>query len=134
MCRDSFILIRRLAAGGALVCALFFPVQAQNSTYLGFDRNEYPGDASLKTLRQTFSYAGYWLNNPPGMKSNSWAGHRAAVESAGFGFLVLFYGRRYAERKSEPHASRLGQADSRAGAAAIRRRIPAIVSASTARP
>jgi len=34
--------------------------------YLGFDRNQYPGDANLKALRQTFSYTGYWLNNPPG--------------------------------------------------------------------
>jgi len=42
--------------------------QGQNntSTYLGFDRNTYPGDSNLKILRQTFSYAGYWLNNPPG--------------------------------------------------------------------
>jgi len=82
---------------------------AQN--YLGFDRNEYPGDASLKSLRQTFAYTGYWLNNPPGEKSNSWAGHRAAVESSGFGFLVLFNGRLYAQLKSESNAKRLGQSD-----------------------
>src|ERR1035441_6268143 len=54
-------------------------------THLGFDRNDYPGDANLKTLHQTFSYTGYWLNNPPGEKTNTWTGHRAAVESAGFG-------------------------------------------------
>ena len=36
------------------------------SAYLGFDRNAYPGDANLKALHQTFSYTGYWLNNPPG--------------------------------------------------------------------
>lgn len=29
---------------------------AQQQTYLGFDRNDYPGDANLSTLRQTFSY------------------------------------------------------------------------------
>jgi len=94
---------------------------AQTSTYLGFDRNDYPGDANLKTLRQTFSYAGYWLNNPPGEKSNSWTGHRAAVESAGFGFLVLFNGRLYAELKSEANAKRLGQSDARAAAVSARR-------------
>lgn len=120
MRRGSFIFICRLAAAGVLVCILFLSAQAQNSTYLGFDRNEYPGDANLKTLKQTFSYTGYWLNNPPGMKSNSWAGHRAAVESAGFGFLVLFNGRLYAELKSEANAKRLGQSDARAAAASAR--------------
>ena len=95
--------------------------QSQSSSYLGFDRNEYPGDANLKALRQTFSYAGYWLNNPPGMSSNDWAGHRAAVEAAGFGFLVLFNGRLYAELKSVTHAAQLGQSDAQAAAAAARR-------------
>jgi hypothetical protein len=94
---------------------------AQDGTFLGFDRNEYPGDANLKALHQTFSYAGYWLNNPPGMSSNSWAGHRGAVEAAGFGFLVLFNGRLYAELKSVANATRLGQSDARAAASAARR-------------
>jgi hypothetical protein len=91
------------------------------SSYLGFDRNEYPGDGNLKTLRQTFSYTGYWLNNPPGFSSNNWAGHRAAVEAAGFGFLVLFNGRLYAELKTVGNATRLGQSDAQAAAAAARR-------------
>ena len=94
---------------------------SQSSIYLGFDRNDYPGDANLKTLRQTFSYAGYWLNNPPGEKSNSWAGHRGAVESAGFGFLVLFNGRLYADLKSEANAKRLGQSDARVATASAAR-------------
>jgi hypothetical protein len=89
--------------------------------YLGFDRNGYPGDTNLKTLRQTFIYTGYWLNNPPGAKSNSWAGHRAAVEAAGFGFLVLFNGRLYAELKSEAKASRLGRSDASMAASSARR-------------
>jgi len=92
-----------------------------HATYLGFDRNEYPGDGSLKVLRQTFSYTGYWLNYPPGTSSNSWAGHRAAVESAGFGFLVLFNGRLYAQLKTVTNATRLGQSDARAAAASARR-------------
>ncbi len=89
-------------------------------SYLGFDRNDYPEDTNLKVLRQTFSYAGYWLNNPPGEKSNSWTGHRAAVESAGFGFLVLFNGRLYAELKSVANATKLGKADAQSAAAAAR--------------
>jgi hypothetical protein len=92
--------------------------QSRSLSYLGFDRNEYPGDANLKALHQTFSYTGYWLNNPPGEKTNTWTGHRAAVESAGFGFLVLFNGRLYAELKTEAKATRLAQADAQAATAA----------------
>ncbi len=105
----------------AILVAALLQVQAQRQTYLGFDRNDYPGDANLKALRQTFSYAGYWLNNPPGEKANSWRGHRAAMESAGFGFLVLFNGRLYAELKSEANAARMGKADSAAAVAATKR-------------
>jgi len=93
----------------------------QGQTYLGLDRNEYPGDANLKTLRQTFSFSSYWLNHPPGATGNSWAGHRAAVEAAGFGFLVLFNGRLYAELKSAGKAAQLGKSDAQAAAAAARR-------------
>jgi len=94
--------------------------------YLGFDRNTYPGDTNLKALHQTFSYTGYWLNNPPGERANTWTGHRAAVEAAGFGFLVLFNGRLYAELKSAElksvaRATKLGNSDAQAAAAAARR-------------
>jgi Domain of unknown function (DUF1906) len=94
---------------------------AQQTTYLGFDRNDYPGDANLQALRKTFSYTGYWLNHPPGGNSNSWTGHRAAVEGAGFGFLVLFNGKLYADLKSVDNAVRLGKSDA-AGAVASARR------------
>jgi len=91
------------------------------STYLGFDRNDYPGDANLKLLRQTFSYAGFWLNQPPGEKANTWAGKRQAVQSAGFGFLVLFNGRPYSQLKTALNARRLGRSDAQAAVAAARR-------------
>jgi hypothetical protein len=118
---SKIVLVRRnhlvlIATGFCLLLSV-----AHGQSYLGFDRNEYPGDASLKTLRQTFSYAGFWLNNPPGMSSNSWAGHRAAVEAAGFGFLVLFNGRLYAELKTSARATQLGRSDAQAAAAAARR-------------
>jgi hypothetical protein len=112
--------VLRLLPAFAL-CLLPFSLPAQESTYLGFDRNTYPGDANLKALRQTFSYSGYWLNNPPGERTNTWAGHRAAVESAGFGFLVLFNGRLYGELKSVPKATTLGASDAQTAAAAARR-------------
>lgn len=104
-----FIPISRLYLSGA------------DSTYLGFDRNDYPGNANLTTLRKTFAYTGYWLNNPPGASTNSWSGHRADVESAGFGFLVLFNGRLYAELESVANAKREGRADALLAVSAARR-------------
>lgn len=104
-----------------IAAALNVGAQSNSPTYLGFDRNVYPGDGSLKTLRQTFSYAGYWLNNPPGESSNTWRGHRAAIESAGFGFLVLFNGRLDAALKNVSNANRLGNADAVVAAASARR-------------
>ena len=89
------------------------------STFLGYDRNDYPGDENLKELRRTFAYTGYWLNNPPGSKTNTWAGKRSTVEAAGFGFLVLFNGRLYRELGANP--AELGQSDAHAALAAARR-------------
>src|SRR5580704_11009204 len=82
------------------------PPQESAPAYLGFDRNDYPGDASLPVLKQSFAFAGYWLNNPPGAKTNSWQGERAILRDAGFGFLVLFNGRasRELKRPADPAA------------------------------
>jgi hypothetical protein len=93
---------------------------AERSGYIGFDRNDYPGDTKLKILRQTFSYSGYWLNNPPGAKKNSWIGKRKTIQTAGFGFLVLFNGRTYAEIKSAGDATKLGRADAAAAVTSAR--------------
>jgi hypothetical protein len=121
MKRNIPILVVFALAFAILVAFSFGDDLVNAQTYLGLDRNDYPGDANLKTLHQTFSYTGYWLNNPPGASSNNWAGHRAAVESAGFGFLVLFNGRLYAQLKTRENSTRLGQSDARAAAAAARR-------------
>jgi Rv2525c-like, glycoside hydrolase-like domain len=91
------------------------------ASYLGFDRNDYPGDENLPALRQTFSYAGFWLNNPPGAHSNSWTGKRQLVQSAGLGFLVLFNGRLDAELKSVSNAGKLAKSDAQTAADAARR-------------
>jgi hypothetical protein len=85
---------------------------------IGFDRNDYPGDSNLKALRQTFSYSGYWLNHPPGANTNSWTGKRNALQAAGFGFLVLFNGRTYAEIKAAGDAAGLGSSDAAAAISA----------------
>lgn len=74
--------------------------KAETRSYLGFDRNKYPGDAALGTLRKTFAFCGYWLNLPPGETSNTWKGKREAIRSSGFGLLVLFNGRLYRDIKS----------------------------------
>ena len=102
-----------------LLLSLSLPGLAQQSSYLGFDRNDYPGDANLATLRKSFAYTGYWLNNPPGATSNSWAGKRATLNAAGFGFLVLFNGRLYKELKRSPEA--FAQADAKAAIEAAKR-------------
>ncbi len=65
--------------------------------WMGFDRNDYPGDAAMATLHRTFAFTGYWLTNPPGENGNSWVGKREALKQAGWGFLVLANGRLDAE-------------------------------------
>jgi hypothetical protein len=83
---------------------------AETRTYLGFDRNEYPGDDQLSALRHSFAYTGYWLNAPPDSSQNSWRGKRALLIEHGFGFLILFNGRLDAELKRKDAAA-LGRAD-----------------------
>lgn len=86
-------------------------VEAPPRTYLGFDANDYPGDAALPMLRKTFSFAGYWLNASPGAKTNSWTGHRAALLQNNFGFLVLFNGRTESQLQPPAVPAQLGNAD-----------------------
>lgn len=105
----------------ALVLALAVPATSQSSYFLGFDRNDYPGDKTLNALHQTFAFTGYWLNNPPGTKANTWISKRQKLEAAGLGFLVLFNGRLYAELKSENRASAIGKKDAQAAVDAAQR-------------
>jgi hypothetical protein len=88
--------------------------------YLGFDKNDYPGDDLLPGLHKTFAYIGFWLNNPPGLDSNPWAGRRAVVRAAGFGFLILFNGRLDAQLKGHDAAA-LGASDAKAAVEAAER-------------
>ena len=99
------------------------PPPRSTRTYLGFDLNNYPGDEALSTLRQQhFSFAGYWLNNPPGEQQNTWQGKREALLRQGFGFLVLFNGRLDAEivkaQKSGTPPAALGKSDATLAVAA----------------
>jgi len=90
-------------------------------SYLGFDRNTYPGDAALSKLRKTFSFTGYWLNIPPGETSDSWRGKRDILNSNGFGFLLLFNGRLYKDLKSVAESRRIGTSDAAAAVASAKR-------------
>ncbi|WP_263367677.1 glycoside hydrolase domain-containing protein [Edaphobacter bradus] len=93
--------------------------------HLGFDANDYPGDAALPALRRHFVFTGYWLNNPPGETTNPWLGKRDTLLRNNFGFLVLYNGRLDAEilkakrRGTTPQA--LGKQDAAAAIAAAQR-------------
>jgi len=86
----------------------------EHRTYLGMDRNEYPGDTNMKALRSTFVFTGYWLNDPPGADRNTWAGKRNTIHSLGYGFLLLFNGREYNELKASGNAKVVGSRDAAA--------------------
>ena len=94
--------------------------QSDAGHYFGFDKNGYPGDDLLPGLRRSFSYTGYWLNNPPGANSNSWTGKRAILKAKGFGFMILFNGRLDAELRGKDAAA-LGRADAAAAISAAQR-------------
>jgi hypothetical protein len=129
MCRAGLISVTFLM----LLAAIFFPrvvgsrmssqagaERGAGVTYLGFDRNIYPGDDALPVLRKTFSFASYWLSPPPGEKVNTWRGKRELLRSQGFGFVVLYLGRRGSELKAEAQAKQEGSLDARSAAAAAK--------------
>jgi Rv2525c-like, glycoside hydrolase-like domain len=89
--------------------------------YLGFDRNDYPGDTALPILRKSFSFAGYWLSPFPGGNSNSWSGKRELLRSQGFGFALLFAGPTSGQLRDDPYTLKRVAEDTRTAAAAARR-------------
>src|SRR5580704_1157705 len=100
--------------------------RAATGQYVGFDRNDYPGDSALPALSKQFAFVGYWLTNPPGTRTNGWVGKRDLLMKNGFGFLVLANGREDAQIRAARKASGRtgvvqGQADGAAAAAAAKR-------------
>jgi hypothetical protein len=93
------------------------PENVSSRTYLGFDRNEYPGDVLMKSLTPRFSFVGYWVNDPPGARANPWVGKRSVLRDYGFGFLVLSNGRMDRELGQSGDPAKLGRNDSRAAVA-----------------
>ena len=82
-----------IAAGGQAGRSAPKPVARVAGEAIGFDRNDYPGDAAMAKLRATFAFTGYWLTNPPGETANTWTGRRRQLRDAGWGFLALANGR-----------------------------------------
>jgi len=97
------------------------PQTSAPPAHLGFDRNDYPGDAALPILRKSFSFTGYWLSSPPGENSNSWTGKREILRSHGFGFALLFAGPTSGQLRDEPYTLKRVAEDTQAPAAAARR-------------
>src|SRR5690349_19878287 len=96
------------------------PQKSGATSHLGVDLNVYPGDAALPVLRNSFAFAGYWLNSPPGAKKNTWHGKRNTILAQGFGFLVLFNGPLSRELKAEAHATTRAVSDAAHAAAAAK--------------
>ena len=125
MPKPMCLLIPKLLCLFSLALAFASPVTSAQTTvrsgpYLGLDKNGYPGDDLLPALHKTFTFTGYWLNNPPGTAANPWAGKRATLRKAGFGFAILFNGRLYADLKSKDAAA-LGRADAATAVSAANR-------------
>ncbi len=112
------------ASSAAATQAAEPPTGAFAGGFRGFDRNDYPGDDTMTTLRNTFAFTGYWLTNPPGETSNSWQGKRALLRQQGWGFLVLANGRLDAEilkaQKAGTSPAALARKDAAAAIAAAR--------------
>lgn len=118
-------LLLAMAAGAAMAQGAGKVKASAKPPYVGFDRNDYPGDEALAALSRSFRYTSYWLNPPPGEKTNSWTGKRATLRRYGFGFLVLYSGRseaglKMAELKGE-NAGDVGASDGKAAVTTARR-------------
>lgn len=130
LARVLFLFIAAAPAGLLWISSpapLAKPQQASSQlSFLGFDRNIYPGDEAMKAMRRDFTFTGYWLSPPPGEKVSSWLGKREFLRSLGFGFLVLYRGREVADVGNADVARRLGEADANATSEAARaERFPA---------
>ncbi len=97
---------------------------AKPMQYLGFDRNDYPGDATMAVLHRTFAFTGYWLTPPPEETTNTWVGKRKLLIRQGWGFLVLANGKLDAEilaaKKLGIKPEELGRRDAATAVAAAR--------------
>ncbi|HEY0778332.1 MAG TPA: glycoside hydrolase domain-containing protein, partial [Gemmatirosa sp.] len=93
------------------------PGQAQVAgRHLGFDTHTFPGVAALrawKTSGVPYEWVGYYLASPC-HRERSWSGHRAAIDSLGFGIAVIYVGEQTWGRVPHP-GSRGAQTAGRRG-------------------
>jgi hypothetical protein len=117
------VCVEQAASGQAMTPSS--TASSASHSYVGFDSNDYPGDAALPALRRHFAFVGYWLNTPPGASQNDWVGKRDALLRANFGFVVLANGRLEAEigktKKSGLLPAVFGEKDAAEAVAAARR-------------
>ncbi len=117
--RISFLLLSLIGAALiALACSVRMRAHSRQPqarrAYLGFDRNIYPGDEAMRSLRHDLAFSGYWLSAPPEEKTDTWSGKREFMRSLGFGFLILYRGRVERELRNATMAYSLGEADAEA--------------------
>ena len=92
--------------------------------FVGFDRNEYPGDDTMAAMKKQFAFVGYWLTVPPGAEFNQWVGKREVLKQQGWGFLLLANGKLEAEilkaQKAGTAPADLGRKDAAVAVAAAK--------------
>jgi Domain of unknown function (DUF1906) len=114
-----FVLAGLLAVAGALP---FISAQQQiippsaSKAFLGFDRNDYPGDDALPILRKSYSFTSYWLSSPPGETQSTWLGKRSLLQSQGFGFMLLFNAKESRDLEFAQDAVRFGTSQANSAA------------------
>ena len=100
------------------------PMGAVTGGYVGFDRNEYPGDDTMAAMKKQFAFVGYWLTVPPGAMFNQWVGKRTVLRQQGWGFLLLANGKLEAEilkaQKASTAPADLGRKDAATAVAAAK--------------
>jgi hypothetical protein len=113
--------------GPRLSAAVGPPIGYVAGAYRGFDRNEYPGDDTMRAMRSehaAFAFTGYWLTVPPGAMFNQWKGKRDILKQQGWGFLILANGKLEAEilkaQKSGTAPADLGRNDAATAVAAAK--------------
>ncbi|HUF26787.1 MAG TPA: glycoside hydrolase domain-containing protein [Gemmatimonadaceae bacterium] len=81
-----------LATACAGVDAVLGP-PADRISHPGFDTSIYPGDAAMRTWRETspYEWSGYYLPAPC-HRDETWSGRRASLEAMGWGLAVLYVG------------------------------------------
>lgn len=92
--RAALVTFSAVTAACSDSSAILAPPPADAGPYLGFDTSIYPGDAAMRawhTPASPYEWTGYYLPAPC-HSNTSWTGHRAFLESNGWGIAVLYVG------------------------------------------